>query len=239
MIPPTILQPNATTVYQFLSFIRYRLAEGESLAGRSILDCGAAGPVPPVAIFAEQGMVAHGIDISKPHLDLSKQFCSDTGIDIRLQLADMRQLPFDNESFDYVYEHYSVCHLTADDTKRTLDEFHRVLKPGGYALFGVISKESWPPSIFARRVDGTPVHHGMFTDGEANALVEGWDILLREKVVRVLFNESLALSESEWMALHPEAPNPCSETEWRAQYPQRKDFFTYVHSFYYLRKPSA
>ena len=237
MLTPTILRPNATTVYQFLSVIRHQLAEGETLVGRSILDCGAGGPVPPVAIFAEQGMAAHGIDNNERQLQLSKQFCSEHGIDIQLQLADMRSLPYEDESFDYVYEHYSVCHLTAEDTKQTIDEFRRVLKPGGIALFGVISKESWPQSIFGQRVDGTPVQHGLFSDDEANALIEGWSIILREKVVRILTKEAEALSEPDWMALHAEASTACSEEEWLTRYPHRTDYFTYVHSFYYLKKP--
>ena len=224
-------------MYQFLSIIRHKLADGEMLRGRSILDCGAGGPVPPVAIFAEQGMKAYGVDNNERQLELSKQFCSERGIDIRLELADMRSLPYADETFDYVYEHYSACHLTAEDTKQTIAEFRRVLKPGGIALFGVISKESWPQSIFGQRVDGTPAHHGLFSDEEANALVEGWEVLLREKVVRVLTKEAEALSESDWMALHPEAPRACSEQEWHDCYPNRTDYFTYVHSFYYLRKP--
>ena len=237
MQTPTILQTNATTVYQFLSIIRYALEEGETLEGRKILDCGAGGPVPPVAIFSEQGMEAYGIDNNERQLELSKQFCSSTGIDIQLELADMRELPFGDESFDYVYEHYSVCHLTAEDTKQTIDEFKRVLKPGGMALFGVISRESWPQSIFGQRVDGTPVHHGLFSDEEADVLLEGWNVILREKVVRILTKDAEALSESDWMALRSEAPRQCSEEEWMARYPRRTDYFTYVHSFYYLEKP--
>jgi len=237
MQTPTILQTNATTVYQFLSIIRYALKKGETLKERKVLDCGAGGPVPPVAIFSEQGMEAYGIDNNERQLDLSRQFCSDSGIDIQLKLADMRELPFGDESFDYVYEHYSVCHLTAEDTKQTIDEFKRVLKPGGMALFGVISRESWPQSIFGKRVDGTPVHHGLFSDEEADELLAGWDVMLREKVVRILTKEAEALSESDWMALRSEAPRPCSEEAWKDLYPRRTDYFTYVHSFYYLKKP--
>ena len=237
MQTPTILQTNAAIVNQFLSIIQQQLGNGQTLKGRSILDCGAGGPIPPVAIFAEQGMDAHGIDINERQLTLSKEFCSKTGLKIHLQDADMRALPYEDEAFDYVYEHYSVCHLIAEDTKKTIDEFRRVLKPGGMALFGVISKDSWPQSVFGQRVDGTPVHHGLFSDEEANKLVEDWEIVLREKVVRILSKEAEALSESEWMTLHPEAPKTCSKDEWKRQYVQRTNYFTYVHSFYYLRKP--
>ena len=237
MKTPTILRTNAAIVYQFLSIIGHSLAEGETLAGRSILDCGAGGPVPPVTIFAEQGMMAHGIEIDERQLEFSKQFATENGMELNLRQGDMRSLPYGNDVFDYVYEHYSVCHLTAADTLKTLTEFKRALKPGGMALFGVISKDSWPQSVFGQRVDGTSVHHGLFSDEEANKLVEDWEIVLREKVVRILPKEAEALSESDWMALHPEAPRTCSKDEWKRQYIQRTNYFTYVHSFYYMRKP--
>lgn len=237
MQTPTILQTNAIPVYQFLSIIRYALKTGETLRGRSILDCGAGGPVPPVTIFAEQGMVAHGIEINERQLDLSLQFASKHGFELDMRLGDMRCLPYEKDTFDYIYEHYSLCHLTAEDTRKSLAEFERVLKPGGLALFGVISKESWPQSIFGQRVDGSPVQHGLFCDKEANKLVEGWDILLREKVVRILTRDAEAFSETDWMKLRSEAPRAYSEEEWRDLYAQRTDFFTYVHSFYYLKKP--
>jgi len=195
--------------------------------------------VPPVAIFAEQGMMAHGIEIDERQLEFSKQFATENGMELDLRQGDMRSLPYGNDVFDYVYEHYSICHLTAADTLKTLTEFKRVLKPGGMALFGVISKDSWPQSMFGQRVDGTSVHHGMFSDEEINKLVEDWDIVLREKVVRILSKEAEALSESEWMTLHPEAPRTCSKDEWKGQYDQRTNYFTYVHSFYYLRKPEV
>lgn len=239
MKSPTVLRTNAAIVNQFLSIIRYSLEEGETLAGRSILDCGAGGPVPPVAIFAEQGMEAHGIEIDKRQLEHAREFARTHDLNLDLKLGDMRSWPYDDERFDYVYEHYSICHLTADETKATLDEFRRVLKPGGKALFGVISKDSWPQSIFGQRADGTSVHHGMFSDAEANQLVEDWEILLREKVVRILTQEAAALSESEWMELHAEAPRACSAATWKDCYAHRTDYFTYVHSFYYLRKPQT
>ena len=51
---PTILRTNAPAVYQFLCILNASLESGENLRGKKILDCGAGGPVPPLAIFAEQ-----------------------------------------------------------------------------------------------------------------------------------------------------------------------------------------
>ena len=47
---PTVLRMNATPVYRFLCPIVSRLSDGETVRGRSILDCGCGGAVPLLAI---------------------------------------------------------------------------------------------------------------------------------------------------------------------------------------------
>lgn len=48
---------------------------------------------------------------------------------------------YDNATFDYVYEHFSLCHLDPAGTAQALSEMRRVLKPSGLAFFGVMSTE--------------------------------------------------------------------------------------------------
>jgi len=242
---PIVLRTNATAVYRFLSLIHQELDEGDTLEGKSILDCGAGGPIPPVAIFAEQGMDAHGIDISERQIELSRAFCAETGLVVSLRRADMRALPHEDEAFDYVYEHYSMCHLDADDTARALAEMRRVLKPGGTAFIGLISADSWPLSSYGSErkpgeywvvEDGEERFHAMFTDRQGDGLVADWEIAQKEKAVLILREQGLNVTEDGWRALHPEARDTCSETEWMARYQERADYFTYVHVYYMLRK---
>jgi len=245
---PVILRPNATAVYRFLSAINSRLPAEDSLLGKRILDCGGGGPVPPVAIFAEQGMEAHAIDISEAYLAKSRAFCEQTGIRIELRLGDMRALAYDDGTFDYVYEHYSICHLSPFDTAAALAEMRRVLKPGGLARIGVISTDSWPLSSYGKEASpgeyrstegGEEVSHSVFSDRQADALVSDWEVLRKEKGVRILRAQGEETSEDAWRSLYPEARDPCSEAEWMARYPDRANCFTYVHAFYDLRKPAA
>jgi hypothetical protein len=50
-----VLRTNAIPVYGFLSVITVRQSQEETLPQRKILDCGAGGPVPPLALFHHEG----------------------------------------------------------------------------------------------------------------------------------------------------------------------------------------
>jgi len=241
---PTILRPNASPVDRFLSVLNASLDEGDALEGKKILDCGAGGPVPPLAIFAEQGMDAYGIDISPDQVERSRAFCREVGLPMQLDVGDMRSLPFEDGSFDYVYEHYSMCHLSKADTARAIAEMHRVLKPGGIALLGVVSQDCWPLSSYGEeRAPGERwmdehdrlVCHSLFTDREADALVSAWDIAWKERITLHVGGGSA--TKDAWMDLYEEAPAPCAREEWAKQYPDRRNLYRYVHLYYFLNKP--
>ena len=145
----TILRTNAIPVYGFLSTINAKVPLEKGQPRGKILDCGAGGPVPPLALFAQQGFEAWGIDISEEHLEEANRFSEESGLDIHLQSGDMREIPFEDETFDYVYEHYAMCHLSKKDTARAIDEMHRVLrKHEGLCFLGVISMDCQPKAGF-------------------------------------------------------------------------------------------
>ncbi len=50
---------------------------------------------------------------------------------VSLQNEDVRQLPYDNESFDVIMSGLTIHHL-GFDTAKAMSEMTRVLKPGGY-----------------------------------------------------------------------------------------------------------
>lgn len=241
---PTILRTNATAVYRFLSILHASLDAGDSLTGKKILDCGAGGPVPPLAVFAEQGLDAYGIDISHVQVSKAQEFAAQSNLSIQLQTGDMRQMPFDDDTFDYVYEHYSMCHLTKADTAIAIEEMKRVLKPGGIAFLGVVSQDCWPLSSYGEERSpgerwmiegGEETCHALFTDQESDQLLAAWDIAFKEKAIAYVGGEQV--SEDAWKALHPEAQRECSLVNWMEQYPERTRLFRYVHTYYYLEKP--
>jgi len=192
-----ILRANAIPVYGFLSVINAQHPQGETPQRGKILDCGAGGSVPPLALFHQHGFEAWGIDTSDEQLDKAKQFCEQQGIALHLRTGDMRRIPFEGETFHYVYEHYSMCHLSKQDTALTVNEMHRVLKHQGFCFLGVISADSRPKSRLGQEREpgeywgeegGEPTLHSVFSDDEADKLVSAWEIVSKEKQIKYLAN---------------------------------------------------
>ena len=191
-----ILRRNAIPVYGFLSLAQSLRSKREAPAGSRILDCGAGGPLPPLALFHQQGFDGWGVDLGSDALGSAQAFCDEQGLHLRLQQGDMRRLPFRDESFDYVYEHYAMCHLSKRDTTRAVREMQRVLRKGGLCFLGVIASDSWPHSLFGEEREpgefwghelGDELSlHSVFDDVEATQLVDGWEIVHQEKHARFL-----------------------------------------------------
>jgi SAM-dependent methyltransferase len=242
-VPDVVLRPNAIPVYGFLSFILSRQGESSPL-GKKILDCGAGGPLPPLALFHQHGFDAWGIDISAEQLRRAQAFCNERGLDVHLQRGDMRQIPFEDGTFDFVYEQYALCHLTHRDTAAAIGEMRRVLKPGGLCFLGVISRETWPP--MGREVEpgefwadehGEEVVHSAYTDEEADRLFAGWNVLLKDRRTSWRREYSVEITPDEWLALHEHAPPGQSREDWLALYDTRAVRVQYTHLYYFLQRP--
>jgi len=245
MMKPIILRPNAIPVYRFLSLITRHLSDGDTLEGKRILDCGAGGPIPPLAVFAEQGMDTVGIDINAEALQKARTFANSKDLPIKFLSADMRNLPFPDSSFDYVYEQYAMCHLAPHDVQVAVAEMRRVLRPGGMLLFGVISRDSWPkssfgeerePGWFVRGDKSRDAAHSMLSDANADALAAGMEPIHKQKIIR--YTDAEQVTEEQWSDLYEEAPAPVTREKWAAAYGLRAEYFRYVHTFFIARKPA-
>lgn len=53
---------------------------------------------------------------------------------LTIHVGDIRQLPFANESFDIVLDLSTLDHVPPRDTGRVLNEYRRVMRPGGTLL---------------------------------------------------------------------------------------------------------
>jgi ubiquinone/menaquinone biosynthesis C-methylase UbiE len=92
---------------------------------------------------ASEPTAAVGLDISGAQLQLARQRVPAA----RLVHGDMTTLPFDAETFDAVVAYRSLIHVPRSDHRVVLDEFARVLRPGG----GVLLSEA--PTEFDRETD--------------------------------------------------------------------------------------
>jgi ubiquinone/menaquinone biosynthesis C-methylase UbiE len=78
-----------------------------------------------------------GIDVSSKSIEIAKRSYPD----IEFVVGDMNELPFENESFDFVYSSLAI-HYSATPEK-TYKEVYRVLKKDGLFLFSVGHPLRW------------------------------------------------------------------------------------------------
>jgi SAM-dependent methyltransferase len=91
-----------------------------------------------------QGAEAVGLDFSKEVVCRAHQNSQETENPPFLVQSDIRQLPFENSSFDFVYTMGTIEHI--DEYQDAIIEVQRILKVGGKAIIGVPHK--W--NIFLR-----------------------------------------------------------------------------------------
>jgi ubiquinone/menaquinone biosynthesis C-methylase UbiE len=100
-------------------------------SGMTLLDCG-CGPGSMTVDFAEvvaPGEVV-GIDIEASQFEVGKALSLEKKLkNVRFEVGNIYELPFPDGSFDAVFVHAVLYHLTAPH--KALAEVHRLLKSGG------------------------------------------------------------------------------------------------------------
>jgi len=117
-----------------------RLVAFDGYRGRSVLEVGCGAGVD-LARFAKGGARVTGVDLAASAIALARANFAQQGLEGTFEVADAERLPFADNSFDLVYAH-GVVQYTANPQK-LVDECHRVLKPGGDAVFQVYNRVSW------------------------------------------------------------------------------------------------
>jgi len=117
----------------------YNAAEFRRHQGEKVLEVG-CGTGADLLQFAKHGALATGVDLTTNHVELARIRVGELAV---VHKADARQLPFEDESFDYVYSHGVLHHC--DEPEQVVREMTRVLRPGGrfnvhvYALWSYIT----------------------------------------------------------------------------------------------------
>ena len=123
----------------------YEAAEFRKHAGERVLEIG-CGTGCDLLQFAKYGAKAVGIDITTNHVRLARERVGNLA---RVLLGSGSNLPFPDESFDYVYSHGVLHH--ADQPRRMAEEIFRVLRPGGRFNVHVYARWSyWPPLLMLK-----------------------------------------------------------------------------------------
>lgn len=140
------LQDISRESYEAHSAMRYRLepeilafARFGDAAGKDVLEIG-VGLGADHANFAKHGARLTGIDLTDRAIEHTKRRLEKFGLKSNLAIGDAENLPFRSASFDMVYS-WGVLHHSPN-TKISIEEVHRVLRPGGVAKIMIYHKYS-------------------------------------------------------------------------------------------------
>jgi SAM-dependent methyltransferase len=128
------------------SWVRPAFAKLGDLRGRRALDYGCGHGMAAV-VLARAGATVTAFDLSPGYAAEARERAAANGVPVECVVADGESLPFPDGSFDAVWGNAVLHHL---DLARAGRELHRVLAPGGVAVFC----EPWggnPLLAFARR----------------------------------------------------------------------------------------
>ncbi len=155
-----------------------------------LLDAGCGGGEPVLRRLATEG-TAVGIDLSRGQLQHARQKIPSAA----LAQAEMGKLPFPAETFDAITAFHSLIHVPLADHQQVVDEFARVLRPGGQLLVS----------------EGTGEWAGSNPDWLESGVEMQWEIAgparTREQIRRAGFRivrestaeDELAEEESRWL----------------------------------------
>lgn len=166
----------------------------ESLAARwkpgKILDVG-CGNGRNLLPFLKHGFRGTGVDFSKFMVKNAENLMKKNRVSGKVELkhADMDELPFEDESFDYVLSAASLHHVTKPVAYSAIGEMHRVLKKKGTALVVVWNKLQ-PRFLFSRKEVFVPWTVGNDTYQRYYYLYTKWELQ------RMLENSGFEVIES-------------------------------------------
>jgi len=140
-------QPQTLEWFQEVERYRYqdyapwmpRVMEFAEHKGEQVLEIG-GGMGTDLAQFARHGAIVTDVDLSGGHLQIAQENFRLRGLAGQFVHHDAEALPFERDTFDLVYSN-GVIHHTPN-TKRTVAEILRVLKPGGRAIVMVYAENS-------------------------------------------------------------------------------------------------
>jgi ubiquinone/menaquinone biosynthesis C-methylase UbiE len=169
----------ATPLYEYL-----RQCSATSLE-KQILDCGAGGKDPPLALFYLYEYQTYGIEIAEEALNEATRFCRERGMPLNIFRGDMRHIPFTSESFSFVYAFNSIMFMTKPDIALSMGEIERVLKPGGLVYVNFVSADEPDAGPFC---ETAPARHllkserfAQHEDNEADAYFADLTVVLKQK----------------------------------------------------------
>lgn len=88
----------------------------------------------------KEGFELHGVDFSAEMLKLAEKYARKFDFAVELKQADIRRLPYADDSFDWAVAVATYHHLGGGEHLAAFRELKRVLKPGGEAFITAWNK---------------------------------------------------------------------------------------------------
>mmetsp|Transcript_17903 Transcript_17903/g.69380 ORF Transcript_17903/g.69380 Transcript_17903/m.69380 type:complete len:340 (+) Transcript_17903:25-1044(+) len=177
--------------------------------GMRVLDvgCGVGGPAREIARFSEANVVGlnnNAYQVQRARVHTEREAIGDLCSFVK---GDFMQLPFEDASFDAVYQIEATAH--APSKAGVYGEIFRVLKPGG-----VFASYEW---CLTDKYDAENAEHRQIKKGieEGDGLP---DIAITDEVVRALEEVGFAVEEQEDRALQRSAADLAWYTDLEPRY---------------------
>jgi len=90
-------------------------------------------------IFQDNGITVTGIEISATAIDLAR---AHYGNSMQIYQGSVTDMPFDNKLYDGIFCFALIHLLQLRERRKLIQDCYNQLKPGGYMIFSVISKEA-------------------------------------------------------------------------------------------------
>ncbi len=93
--------------------------------------------------FAQNGFQVSAIDLSKKGIEESRTWAEKEGLAIDFVVGDMLHPPYGDSTFDCLMAFQVINHTDTEGVINTINEIHRVMKPGGEFYITLASKKAW------------------------------------------------------------------------------------------------
>ena len=112
---------------------RRLVLEQQMVQGVRALEVG-SGPAHDSLPLAERGLEVHGVDWSRKGLQAGRRLYAEEGRRLQAVCCDIRDLPYRDGSFDFVWNGGVLEHFEDGDIRKILTEMRRVARGGGTVL---------------------------------------------------------------------------------------------------------
>jgi SAM-dependent methyltransferase len=100
---------------------------------KRVLDYGFGGGAN-MRVLLRRGHLVSGVEISDAVIQINQQILAEEGLTAQLYKSDGQRLPFADHSFDAIVPWHVLGYNSKDSLAEVLDEFKRILRPGGVVL---------------------------------------------------------------------------------------------------------